>query len=90
MTRRRFIVAGEPDGYMGLSMTVGETVDALGGNAAVAQVMGVGESAVRNWRMVGRFPAKTYFAFVNLAREKQVFLDETLFVGAVNGKTAAE
>jgi DNA-binding transcriptional regulator YdaS (Cro superfamily) len=38
--------------------TVNEVIDALGGNAALASLTGVGPSAVTNWRERGIAPDK--------------------------------
>lgn len=40
--------------------TAGEVMDALGGNAGVAELTGSTSKAVSNWRSFGRFPAKFY------------------------------
>lgn len=43
--------------------TVGEIIDALGGNAKAGALVGVGASAVSNWRSRGRIPAELFLAF---------------------------
>ena len=40
--------------------TTGSVIDALGGNAAVAKLLGISPNVVSNWRMAERFPAHTY------------------------------
>jgi transcriptional regulator with XRE-family HTH domain len=60
-------------------MTVGDFIDALGGNAAVAQMAGVGRSAVSNWRKFDRFPPRLYLRFAAAARERGLEAPERLF-----------
>ena len=76
-------------------MTVRETINALGGAAAVAQQMRVSRQAVYNWHSNNCFPARLYLRMSALAREKKVFLDPELFEstnsfmeGKGNGKRA--
>lgn len=43
--------------------TTGDVIDALGGNAAIAEMLaGTNVRAVANWRLYGKFPAHTYVA----------------------------
>jgi len=60
-------------------MTVGDFIDALGGNAAVAKMAGVGRSAVSNWRKFDRFPPRLYLRFAAAARERGFEAPERLF-----------
>lgn len=41
-------------------MQVSEVIDALGGNKAVAEMFGVGVSAVSNWRSWNKFPPRLH------------------------------
>lgn len=43
--------------------TSGEVIDALGGTAKVARLLGRRMTVVSNWRTSGGFPANTYLAF---------------------------
>lgn len=43
--------------------TSGEVIDALGGTAKVARLLGRRMTVVSNWRASGGFPANTYLAF---------------------------
>lgn len=40
--------------------TIGEVIEALGGNVAVRRRTGRSPQAVTNWRARGRFPRETY------------------------------
>ena len=40
--------------------TISEVFEALGGNAGVIAITGNKPTAVSNWKVVGRFPAKSY------------------------------
>lgn len=40
--------------------TTAKAIDALGGNSAVAELLGTNSKAVANWRSFGRFPAHSY------------------------------
>ncbi len=42
--------------------TTSEVIDELGGNAAVAGLMGVKPKTVWHWRDTGLFPSNTYIA----------------------------
>ena len=53
-------------------LTTDDVIDALGGNEAVAKIVGTTPNAVRNWRgrLRGKFPTDTYEAFrLSLKRE---------------------
>jgi hypothetical protein len=60
-------------------MTASDFIDALGGNAAVAQIAGVGRSAVSNWRKFGRLPPRLYLRFAAAARDRGIEAPERLF-----------
>ena len=40
--------------------TVSETVKTLGGTRATAELLGVGDTAVGNWRVANSFPSHTF------------------------------
>lgn len=44
-------------------MTTGEVIDALGGTAAVARLLGRSMTVVSNWKAGGCFPSNTYVVF---------------------------
>jgi DNA-binding transcriptional regulator YdaS (Cro superfamily) len=44
--------------------SIDEVLDALGGPARVAQLCGVGPSAVSNWKARGRIPAEKFMIFL--------------------------
>lgn len=44
--------------------TVSEAVEELGGNSAVGELLGVGSTAVSNWRSSDLFPTNTYKVIV--------------------------
>lgn len=60
-------------------MTASDFIDALGGNAAVAQIAGVGRSAVSNWRKFDRLPPRLYLRFAAAARKQGIEAPERLF-----------
>ena len=54
-----------------------DLIDALGGIPAVAQALGVGRSAVSNWRLKGRqIPWKHRPALARMAAERAVALPD--------------
>lgn len=59
--------------------TVSDFIDALGGNGVVADIAGVGSSAVSNWRKFDRLPPRLYLRFAAAARERGVEAPERLF-----------
>ena len=70
-------------------MTAKETIRALGGQTVLARELGLSVSAVKNWSALNWFPAKHYFKLSAMARQRQIFLDEALFMkGWPNGKAA--
>lgn len=60
-------------------MGVGDFLDALGGTKAVAQAIGVGPSAVSNWRARDAIPPRLHLAFAELAEARAVPFDAHLF-----------
>lgn len=64
---------------MAPTTTARETLKSLGGIRVVAAVLGVGETTVRNWQQIGRFPPRLFFPLRTLAAAKRVPLDERLF-----------
>lgn len=60
-------------------MTASELIDALGGNAAVAQIADVGPSAVSNWRKFGAIPPRLYLRIAAAGRELGILVPEHLF-----------
>ena len=61
------------------NMTAADFIDALGGNTAVAEMAGVGKSAVSNWRKFGRLPPRLYLRFAAAARKQGIEAPEHLF-----------
>ena len=60
-------------------MTIGDVIDALGGNGEVAALFGVGPSAVSNWRALNRFPARLHYRIAKACEARGIGLDERLF-----------
>jgi hypothetical protein len=54
-------------------------IDALGGNAAVAEMLGITVTAVANYRAFGYFPAATYFVLRDALKARGVQADESLW-----------
>lgn len=52
--------------------TTSEVIDALGGTAAVARLMGVSLQVVTNWRARKQFPAYTYLGLKEALGERNV------------------
>jgi hypothetical protein len=50
--------------------TTSEVMDALGGNTAVAELVGSNNKAVWNWRGFDTFPSNTYVAMTDALRKK--------------------
>lgn len=48
--------------------TVEAVIEALGGNAATASLLGVRQSAVSNWKVRGQVPSHRYFAIAAALR----------------------
>lgn len=67
------------DGLYLVAMTVAETIDALGGTNALADALGVGPSAVRNWRRLNAFPPRLYLRISELASLSQIRVERPLF-----------
>ena len=60
-------------------MTASDLIDALGGNRVVADLIGVGSSAVSNWRKHDKLPPRLYLQFAAIGRERGVDVPERLF-----------
>ena len=58
---------------------VGLAIDALGGNKAVADLLGIGSSAVSNWRARGAFPPRLFIRLSAAANKCGVSISEKLF-----------
>jgi hypothetical protein len=69
-------------------MEVSEFIDALGGNGAVGAAVGVGASAVSNWRRRGTIPPRLYFRIVELAEAKGVEVDPVWFRPALGDEAS--
>ena len=50
--------------------TTSEVLDALGGNAGVAELTGSKPKAVLNWRSFDKFPANTYAVMIAALQER--------------------
>lgn len=62
-------------------VTTDDVIDALGGNAEVAQIVSGTPNAVRNWRgrVRGKFPAETYVAMSAALRRKELIASGRLW-----------
>ncbi|BBK37719.1 hypothetical protein STAQ_27970 [Allostella sp. ATCC 35155] len=56
-------------------MTLSEFIDALGGTAKVAEIFGVGPSAVSNWKAWGRLPDRLHLRAARLAADRGLDFD---------------
>ncbi len=52
--------------------TAGEVIDALGGTAATARIVGRKDQHVSNWRASGRLPADTFLILQAEMRERSL------------------
>lgn len=52
--------------------TVKDAVEAFGGNRATAEIFGVGEPAVCNWKAAGRFPARLHYRVSREAEARSI------------------
>jgi hypothetical protein len=59
--------------------TTSEVMDALGGNAAVAELTGSKIKAVWNWRGFETFPSNTYVAMTDALLQKGLSAPATLW-----------
>jgi len=60
-------------------MTAHELIQALGGTASVAKLLGIGPSAVSNWKAAGRIPPRWYLRLAPEAHRLNVPLDAGVF-----------
>lgn len=58
---------------------VAQVVDALGGNAAVAELTGVGPSAVSNWKSWDRFPPRVHHRLFRECERRGLQVNPRLF-----------
>lgn len=61
--------------------TTSDIIDALGGTQALAKMLGVGASAISNYRKNG-FPAAKHYALAKACEAQGLHVDEALFGGA--------
>ena len=62
--------------------TVDDLVSALGGAKQVAQIAGVGVTAVCNWRRSNRIPPHLYLSFKQACDDRDVQVPDKLFARA--------
>ncbi len=60
-------------------MTIRELIQALGGSASVARLLGVRISAVSNWIARGRIPPRWFLRISKECRRLGIELDEAVF-----------
>lgn len=60
-------------------MVTRDLIQALGGTSAVATLLGVGPSAVSNWKANGRIPPRWFLRISKECRRLGVELDEAAF-----------
>ena len=60
-------------------MTVDDLVEAFGGNVALADIAGVGSTAVSNWRKAGRIPPRLYLRLAAAGRALEIEVPGALF-----------
>lgn len=68
---------------------VDDLVEEFGGTGAVAQELGIGSSAVSNWRKAGAIPPRWYLPIAQLGRERNVMVPESLFRAQATDERAA-
>lgn len=61
------------------AMNANELIDALGGTAIVAGILGVRKSAVSNWRRFDAIPSRLYLRLAAAGRERGIQVPETAF-----------
>lgn len=60
--------------------TTGEVIDALGGNAVVAEMTKAkNKNVIYNWRAAGKFPANTYILFQSELRHRNLTAPDRLW-----------
>lgn len=59
--------------------TVDDIIEALGGTHKAAATLGVGPSAISNWKARGRIPTERYFVITDALRENGKTAAQTLF-----------
>ena len=60
---------------MAKRLTVSDAVERLGGTTKVAQIFGVVNSAVSNWRAANRIPGNWQLPFYRLCRKRRIPYD---------------
>ena len=58
-----------------MGMTVAQLVFHLGGNTALARVLGISPQAVSNWSRRGAIPARRHYQVARLARALGLHID---------------
>jgi hypothetical protein len=59
--------------------TTSQVIDALGGNAKAAELLGVGYTSITNWRMFNRFPAVTYVQIQHQLKQRRLAASDKLW-----------
>ena len=59
--------------------TATELVEAFGGRVAVAEIAGVGPTAINNWMRIGVLPPRLYLRFRDAGRERGIEVPDELF-----------
>lgn len=62
-----------------LAMNVSQVIDLLGGNKPVAELFGVGTSAVSNWRKFNRFPERLHYRLARETERRGINVDPSIF-----------
>ena len=55
--------------------TVSDVIDSLGGTTKAAAILGVGPSAVSNWKATGEFPARLHFVIFRECERRGIKID---------------
>ena len=59
--------------------SVEQVIDAIGGNAAAADLAGVGETAVSNWKERKRIPPRLFPAFSKVLARRCLHVSPSIF-----------
>lgn len=70
-------------------MTVNDLIERLGGNASVANIAGVGSSAVSNWRRLGCLPPRLYLKIADACAREGFEAPRALFRALSDGERVA-